>query len=439
MATYMKNFSYIFIPFALEDADRFGDFYRSLQSDDGWEQVDDEIRYLHRYVSDKLVTQPDGTVNAFRFRLKEDCTQAQSVQLGSGLYRTGAKKFRGESVRFEFTVANAQLFAFNTSVCMLAFQLQFTNDDPFHIAAAEYHLRKITTEKIHPADGEAVSFVDISRKVLQRQAAKFKLDFFFYAAPRNERANFLTYIDVPRQADYDRELFYLKWCYNDEFEYDTTSCEDGSENYIAAASTVWGVSPSAAVCLVNRDGKERQFLENVFQKNFQKQYLMTYVLLLHQKYTMYLFLTKLCIDIEGKLAELENYKRRLYMFETRYMFSQISEVPQYQRFYTKVKQAFAMDDMFHDVQEPLAQLAEMQQQALDKAQQADEKRLNATLTILSFLTVVSALTDAGGIAADLGWLLPPLAAKILQCVALTFVVGLTVYLICRLISLKKKR
>jgi hypothetical protein len=312
------------------------------------------------------------------------------------------------------------------------------DNDPLKIASVQYYLRKISAEKIYVEDdteksvGE--SFVDISKRILGKCAQNLELDFFFYATPKNEKANFLTYIDMPEQGNYNKELFYLKWCYSDGFEYNETDSEEDSINYVANPCTTWGLSVSAAVCLVHRNESQKHFIETVFQKNFRQQYLLTYILLLHQKYVMYLFLTKLSVGLEDNVPQLKIYKERLYHFETHYMFSYISEVPQYQRFYSKVRKVFALEQLFTDVQEPLTQLAEIQKQKAENEQQV----LNTALATLSILTIVSALTDASGFTANLSWLFSAPIAKIVQSVLVIGVAIFSIAMFIRLLFIKKR-
>lgn len=438
---YLKNFSYLFVPFTVEETNDFENFYKRITESNGWKAIPLENRYLHRYVIDKLSWNSNN--DGIHFQLDPQFAQAHGLALDTAWYGLDSKKYMGQTdVAFPFNISNVELFAFNTSVCVLAFELRFQDDDPYKIAAAQYFLRKISTEKIYRMDSaenaQGESFVDISGRLLADAAKDLTLDFFFYATPKNEKANFLTYIDVPAKESYEKELFYLKWCYNDQFQYTNAISEDDSENYWASASTLWGISVSAAVCLVIRSETQAAFLENTFQKNFKKQYLLTYILLLHQKYMMYLFSTKRARGLEDNLAELEKYKAQLYDFETHYMFSYISEVPQYQNFYKKVRKWFCLDALFRDVQEPLVQLTEIKKDQKDKAQREYDDRINTALTILSLLTIVSALTDAAGITSDLGWLIPSEIAKIIQLVALSGVAVLSIIMICRLIFTKKK-
>lgn len=442
-AGYLSNFSYIFIPFSIKQEKDFIKFNNDLSANCMWMPVNDEIRYLHKYVSDRLVNEYKGNKNLFHYRLSESVSDFTDIYLNNRCYQTAPKKFNDITTTFDFTISDVQLFSFNTSICIMAFQLQFENNDPLYIAAAQYYLRKIDVEhiRVKTDNGDFVShsFIELSKSILGNLTDIYSLDFFFYASTKNERANFFTYIDLPKKENYNEELFHLKWCYNDHFTYDSNCLEKDSVNYVANSNTIWGISPSAAVCIINRCDKNRQFIENTFQHNVQNHYLFTYILLLHQKYMLYLFLTKISIDIDDDLNLLENYKRRLYEFNTKYLFSRISEVPQYQRFYEKVMESFSIKEMFADVQEPLSRLAEIQRQVNEEQRQKRDHNINTALTALSLLTIFSAITDALGITANLGWLIPPLWSKIIQLTIGSIVIILSVAILFRLFSLKNKR
>ena len=211
----------------------------------------------------------------------------------------------------------------------------------------------------------------------------------------------------------------------------------GVENYLANIKKATG-------------GKDVKYLTELFmihshkrlsreeRKNFQNQYLFTYVFLLHQKYMLYLFLTKISVDIDDDLILLEDYKRRLYEFDTKYIFAQISEVPQYQRFYEKVMKVFKIKEMFEDVQDPLSHLVEIQRLNNEARQQKHDHNINTALVVLSLLTIVSAVTDASGITSNLDWLLSPVLSKIIQIFTMVIVIITSILMIIRLLSIKNK-
>ena len=435
---YLPNFSYLFIPFTIDELDAFPAFLRNLTPQNGWLPSETDNRYLHRYVAERISNSQQAV--DCQFRLDPTYADAKGLFLGTKQYRTAPKSYEGEkNDGFAFQIAGVELHTFHTGVCILAFELRFEDNDPLKISAAQYCLRKIATEKIYRVGEEnsGESFVDVSERILEKCTPNVTLDFLFYATPNNEKANFLTYIDVPEQENYDKELFYLKWCYNNGFEYSEQSSEEDSINYAASPFTHWGISVSAAVCLVYRSDRQKQFIETVFQKNFRQQYLRTYMLLLHQKYMMYLFLTKLSVDLDGNLPQLKAYKERLYRFETHYMFTSISEVPQYQRFYKKVREVFLLDQLFKEVQEPLVQLAEIQKQAAESEQQVQDRRTNAALTAVSLLTIFSALTDASGLATYFDWFIPEPVVRGVQSGLTIGVFILGVGLLVRLFRVKK--
>ena len=436
--TYLSNFSYVFVPFSLEDHNFVEQFKIALAKNPFWLPSQDEVRYLHRYVSDRLV---GDTPNVFHYIINPDQAQSAGLFLDGRVYSTDVKKYKGAELTFDFTILNAHLYLFNTGIGLLVLQLHFQDDDPLKIAAAQYYLRKIQAEPFHTEGSKPTNFVALADRLLNSNA-HCKLDFFFYAHPKNQRANFLTYIDVPAKKDYQEELFHLKWCYHDGFSFDSNNSDDHTA-CIIDTEKIWGISSSAAVCLVKHCNHNRKFIEDVFQKNFQQQYLFTYILLLHQKYMAYLFLTKLSLGITRaqsikSLPLLEDYKRRLYEFETQYKFSRISEVPQYQTFYEKVFNAFSIAEMFQDVQGPLTQLSDIYNRISEEQRKKYDQNINTALTTLSLLAVVSAITDASGITANLDWLFAPLISKIIQSVSIICVLCISILTIIRLISLRKK-
>ena len=100
---------------------------------------------------------------------------------------------------------------------------------------------------------------------------------------------------------------------------------------------------------------------------------------------------------------------------------------------------FSLEVLFQDVQEPLLQLTEIKKQKAEETQREHDHRINTALTALSVLTVVSALTDASGITANLNWIISDKCAKVIQVVALAFVVAICIYSIIRLAFPKKRK
>jgi membrane protein YdbS with pleckstrin-like domain len=89
------------------------------------------------------------------------------------------------------------------------------------------------------------------------------------------------------------------------------------------------------------------------------------------------------------------------------------------------------------VREPLNQLTEMQKQKAESKQQAQEDRVNTALATLSILTIISALTDASGITANLGWLIPENVSPYIQIGTIALVFIVCIVMVIRLFRTKK--
>lgn len=442
---YLDNISFLFIPFSFDRSDQYGDFCNTISCADAWSAVNDKLLYFHKYVSDRLAGDIEKNRVCRHYLLKPQAAEAAGIILNTQWYHTGNKTFQGQKgVIFDFRVLDIHLFCFRSSVCILAFQLQFADNDPRRIAAAQYYLRRTSETKIYPKTekplraSDGFILMDLVKGFFSPYQKNFGIDYFFYAAPKTEKANFLTYVDVSSLDQHRENLYYLKWCYHDGFQYDDIADNADTENYLAARDIFWGISSNAAACLVCRELGRRGFIEHSFQKNFMTQYLFTYVLLLHQKYVMYLHLTKLSVDLDNELVQMEEYKNSLYEFEKDFMYSHITEVPQYQQFYEHVSQVFALDQLFRDVQEPITQLADLRRQAEEEAQRKYDNRINTALTTLSLLTVVSALTDASGITSNLDWLISPVISRSIQIIMLVIVAASSILMLLRLFRLRKK-
>lgn len=433
-----RNSSYLFIPFCYHDHTAYHSVVELLNAHNGWQLIHDKNLYMLKYVADKFDSKTPERCQCFHFVRKK-------TEVEDSLYATSPHYFQNAEVRFTFYLKQVHLYCFSTGVGILAFEIQFTENDPMWIATAQYYLKKVSREPVVPVNesGEPLTdkdatLLDLTKTLTKDLADKLPLDFFFYANPSTERANTLTYLDVPEQEDYSKELYYLRRCYSEDFAYNKNPEAEQREIYRAAREITWGISPEAAICLARPAG-HKSFVHDVFFKNFNQQYVFMYVLLLHQKYVLFKMLTQLGIGTYNSLATLEEYQKQLYEFETDFVFSRVTEVPQYQNLYHRLTEAFALKEMFSDVREPLASLSEIRKTASEKKQQERDDAVNRSLFMLSLLTFFSALLDSFNFAeVFFSWFCPAGIIKWIQGASLLLVVVAFVYVIKNLISSRKK-
>lgn len=437
---YLKNTSYIFIPFTFEKRNQFAAIDATLSNSQAWTPIQDEIMYMLKYVADKMDSEDREKCQCFHYDVKENVRKKMGLATSEEWYTTEQHIYKGGEEKFRFQILGVQLYSFSTTVCIMAFKIHFEKDDPMWISSAQYYLKKVSREKIRLENDteDSFTFLDMSKRLVDECTSITKFDFFYYANPSTERSNMFTYLEVDQQDSYQKELFYLRNCYNEGFMYFEDDQLDKEELYIPSPDTMWGISSEAAICLVSPEKEREQFIQNIFYENFNAQYLFMYILLLHQKYALYMFLTKIGIGEYNNLEMLEKYRHQLYEFETDFVFSLVTEVPQYQNLYKRMMDAFSLKKMYENVHEPILALSEMRQSTLEVKQKKRDKNVNRALIALSLLTFFSALADSFAFVDSFcGLFLSDVGVKVVQVSLVVVIVTIMIGVIINLMISNK--
>ena len=145
---------------------------------------------------------------------------------------------------------------------------------------------------------------------------------------------------------------------------------------------------------------------------------------------------KIGIGTYNDLETLESYRQQLYEFETDFVFSCLTEVPQYQNVYERMTKAFALRQMYEDVHEPLISLSEVRRVHSENKQKKRDEKLNNSLFLLSILSFFSALIDSFDfVDSFFGQFLGEIAVKGIQGVCIVGIICIAVYIIY---TLRKK-
>lgn len=439
----LKNISYIFIPFSFNKKDDnhadFHYFVAALDKSSAWEQVHDKIKYMLKYVADKINSYDNTNCRCFHYELNAFSREKFGIAAEDEWFKTNAHPFNGHQENIRFRILSVHLYCFSTTVGIIAFKLNFEKDDPIWISNAQYYLKKVSKEKIF-IDGtdSQTTLLDISKCLVAEFSSICEFEFFYYANPYTERANVLTYLEVEPQENFKKELFYLRRCYSDDYVYAEDEKTDSAEIFATSKATVWGVSPEAAVCLACSGYGLEEFVHKTFFHSFNQEYLFMYVLLLHQKYVLYMFLSKIGVGTYNDLDTLEEYRHQLYEFETDFVFSCITEVPQYQMLYDKLTQAFSLEKMYNDVHEPLTSLREVRRETAENNQKKRDDSVNGALLVLSVLSFFSALIDSFDFFDSfLGWFCSGTVIRIVQCVFIALIFSILIYVLVSLFKSKK--
>ena len=406
----INNISYIFIPFRYKENQNTKSIFTALELDRQWQRADDKIKYMLKYVADKIENKESGKSRCAHFVLTDQAMESYGFAGEKNTFYTEKHLLNGIETDYAFEIAGVQIYYFSTSVSLLIFKLHFektpgasgslSSQELLRISSAQYYLKKVSREHIHQCGKKGIretTLLELAQMLIKPLGLDGGLDFFFYANRGTERANLLTYLEADFSDSFQRELFYLRRCYREDYLYHPDERQDEREIYTASENIIWGLSPEAAVCIVCPEKGGEEFLHTRFFNNFKNQYLFMYVLLLHQKYVLYLFQTMIDAELYEDFDVLEEYRKKLYKFETDFVYSRVTEVPQYQNLYDRMSDAFALRDMYEDVREPLLALSEVRRAELEKQQKIRENKMNQALFILSLMGAFSAVVDSSQI------------------------------------------
>lgn len=433
----LKNTSFFFIPFAYSQRNDFHLLVSELEKGDKWCPVSNNNKYMLKYVASKFDSSNKKSCQCFHFTLNDSFRKAAGLGDANDCFHTQAHTYRKKSEPVNFRIASVQLFCFSTTIGVLAFEICFEDNDLIKISNNQYYLKKVSKEKIY-SDNESTPFtmLDISEKLMSPFSKidnrEFNFEFFFYLNKDTERANVFTYIESEPQDNFDKELFFLKRCFSEGFIYTENNGFNNEETYKPSEDIIWGISPEAAVCITTPAVPERlDFIHNDFYPNFCEQYLFMYVFLLHQKYMLYLFQTRIGIGMYNDLEKLEEYQQQLYEFETDFVYSCVSEVPQYQNLYERVFNSFRLERMFKDVYEPLTLLGKNRKEKAEDEQKKRDKNVERALFLFSILSVFSAFIDSFDFAGSFfSKFLGERAVAVVQytCVGLIVIIAVAVFI-----------
>ena len=454
-----RNFSYIFIPFRIREEDAPLLDVRCDKSDN-WNREQDSLRYLLRYVANKIDGR-DGAARCRHYLLTGGCDVIGNVCTA---YRKAKHTItEGREGRFELTPQRIDLFTFSTGICLASVMVELGSADIEYQINARYHLKYAgRTKYSSPVRKGSFSMFDIVAECLSPVTEGMEPEYLFYTAHSNELSFVLTYLDADRTESTAEDMAYLRNCFARSYFISRDPKKDEEESYIITSEVSWGLTDQSVICLGHMDGGNPGFIEKVFPNNVKQQYLFMFVFLLHQKYALYNFMTQIDTELRSNLDQLEKYKERLGDFKTYFVFSRISETPQYQGLYEKVCRAFALEKMYEDVNEPLEMLGEIirkrelkrraEEEEREREKEAEranrENRLGLLLAMLSLLGIYSAFADAEQFAATImkalsyigvpGNLCGPIAV-IIRVIFFLSIVVLAVYIIANMLKTREKK
>ena len=155
----INNISYIFIPFRYKEKTNTKSILTALELDRQWRRVDDKIKYMLKYVADKIENKESGKSRCAHFVLTDEAMELYGFAGEKNTFYTEKHLLNGIEAAYAFEITGVQIYYFSTSVSLLIFQLHFKStsgvsgslpsQELLRISSAQYYLKKVSLEHIH--------------------------------------------------------------------------------------------------------------------------------------------------------------------------------------------------------------------------------------------------------------------------------------------------
>ena len=121
----INNISYIFIPFRYKEKTDTKSILTALELDRQWRRVDDKIKYMLKYVADKIENKESGKSRCAHFVLTDEAMELYGFAGEKNTFYTEKHLLNGIEAAYAFEITGVQIYYFSTSVSLLIFQLHF--------------------------------------------------------------------------------------------------------------------------------------------------------------------------------------------------------------------------------------------------------------------------------------------------------------------------
>lgn len=408
-----KNSVFILIPFAINEPHHTWELVNLLVSSEQWTMASIKNKFLYKYITQKLFDgqEKDKKCYILDFLEKQDeASEFTYSMIGKETRILPISTLGGQDCEtYSFVIDKIRLILFASRIGIMAFNLHFLCNNPeLSIISNSLYSMKKTSDSIFvnvEHSGGSISWLSLAESLFKTLSLKCKkhieLDFNFYSEKKYARANFFisTHTQVGNEIDLTRDLYYMKYGFSQRYDYVDDDIEG---NYHAPNGRRWGISSEGCACLLTATDKR---VINKQLSEFREEYFLMYCILLHQKYFYYKLLMQIGSMKSISANNLKKYKSNLITFETDYVFSTITEVPQYQGVYEKLFSRLQLSNLYADVYEPINNLN-------NDVSENNEKNISRMGFFVSLLGLFSILAD--------GYFVISLFFE--NCVAIAFVI-----------------
>lgn len=211
------------------------------------------------------------------------------------------------------------------------------------------------------------------------------------------RINMFSAVLCDKSEKTDAAAVYNRRCYQLANAYDTRDAKlsVGEEGFFHQHEYIrWNFSKRGCAAVANLTGTpiNDNFLNNIWFSSVQSNYFYLYLMVLHEKIASYYYLNNIADD-----PDMDHWKlnqKTLTEFNSKYIFSIVSDEPFIQHVYQMLKKAANADEVYAELQEQLKRMFDYAQIKADEANEATNSKLNLISVIVGVVCSLSVIFDS---------------------------------------------
>lgn len=285
----------------------------------------------------------------------------------------------------ELMIKEARIFSFNTSVAFLELELPFSCKS-FEELEKMVSVLKLSNHKLLKTDKEKL--FSLNEKALEI-LSPLSIENIFSHLPSDAETRPELFVSVILD-DFSDNLELHAYRIADGLDERYNGEADKGEFYSNFPHIKWAIT-SKGICNIGiktADEANREFIEKSWFNYTKTRYLIWYMLILNQKYTLYQYMNDIAENCT--FGSLRDFRKKIMEFNTKYRFSIISEESSYQKLYEIAVEMKGLQREFDDIDEEIERISDFHESGTDK-------NTTRAMTIISILCAISAIKDFYGI------------------------------------------
>ena len=350
---------------------------------------------------------------------------------------------------YSLTISEVQVYCFDTGIGFCSFHFPFDSQTEASVLANSCAALHCSVLHADTKEGKPV-FYNNTETYLSCLAAQFLEELL-----GSDYSLFHTFNHTGSKRI---NMFSAALCDEDNTECAKDTCEDlcyrlanafdtrgsklpceGWDSFHQQDYIRWNFSHRGCAVVANLTGigQNDTFLQNSWFLSVKSNYFYIYLMVLHQKIAIYHYLNSVADD--SNKEQLHFTQKELLDFNSKYIFSIVSDEQNVQTAYLRFKQKTNVEELHAELLEQLRYMFDYAQVETDKASEAENHKLTLISTVVSVVCSVSIIFDTFSLFTEHGYSFGFNASGNILFTGVIFLEIILFFLILILLIKKKRR